>query len=240
MNDTDKLIMEYGSAGFDLMDDDEEFKYISHSKGYYVSTLGRVFKELTKGVDGRNSYPKFLTPKTNKKTGRVEFNIVYLDNPSKSVRCDLIKVMAECFIPNPNGFKYVIVIDGNEENTIVSNLKWSSKRKTPIIKSKPSSPKKRLPYYDQYVWVKDFGWRRYTLEDASNVYNIPITDILDVTNNENKTGIIENISWLNRDTKHKNMVPNTSKGIWEPAPPHLFDVIFTLITPKECEWWYKQ
>lgn len=235
MNEITKKITE--TYGYDLVAKDEEFIYIEDTRNYYISNYGRVFKDKYIAPDQkRNNNERFC--KVFFKRGYKIVYITFKNGDTKDRRISVL--MANAFLPNPDHFKFVNYKDGNPENCVLHNIEWASRQKPlHIVESKKvhSNPNTDKPfYYDQYVWVYDFGWRRYTNEEAANFYNIKISQILDVTNNPEKTGVIENISWLNR---HNNQVPDSNTGEWHEAPPHLFDVKFTFITPEQCKFWYK-
>lgn len=91
-----------------------EGKYIVSNLGNVMSLprtiLNRLGREYT--VDG------FTLSKRISGTG---YENVYLGNSvSKSVH----RLVAEAFVPNPNGFPEVNHIDGNKKNNCASNLEW--------------------------------------------------------------------------------------------------------------------
>ena len=97
----------------------EEWRDIIGWEGlYYVSSLGRVF------CAKRGSHkPTILKPyliKNRKKT----YYAVKLNLAPKREQYLVHRLVATAFIPNPNGYKYIDHIDGNENNNVVSNLKW--------------------------------------------------------------------------------------------------------------------
>jgi hypothetical protein len=56
----------------------------------------------------------------------------------------LKRLVAEAFVPNPNGYKYVRVKDGNTENCDADNLEWVEKREYWKIRKK--IPQKQKAY----------------------------------------------------------------------------------------------
>lgn len=223
---TEHLVLNYK---INLIDLDEEFKYIRDSKGYYVSNYGRVFKEAHT-MNGKTYKGKFISRQWSEQRKRFSVNITNKDT-GKSTYCTLSLLVAEYFIPNPEHYSHIRFKDKDPSNVIWTNIEWVSK-----TQGAGEKKSKKSLYHDQYIWVDDFGWARYTLERASQIYKIDITDILDITNNKNKTGIIPNISYLN---KNNGMVYDTGKGVWEKVKPGVFDVTFTFITPEQCKYWYK-
>lgn len=78
--------------------------------GYIVYESGKII-----GITG-----KILKP-TKDSTGYYTHNFK-INGKSKVVR--LHRVLAECFIPNPNLYRVVNHIDGNKTNNTISNLEW--------------------------------------------------------------------------------------------------------------------
>lgn len=62
----------------------------------------------------------FLVPQDN----GVGYMKVVLRINGKSKNVYVHRLVAECFLPNPNGLKEVNHIDGNKRNNDVSNLEW--------------------------------------------------------------------------------------------------------------------
>ena len=58
------------------------------------------------------------------------------------------KLVAKCFVPNPNGYKIVGFVDGDVNNLRASNLEWKERDETPG-KSK-GAPKKPIEMYDKH------------------------------------------------------------------------------------------
>lgn len=104
---------------------EENWRYIEGSRGYYVSDLGQVkssdyyaWNELCQTYSLHLG--RILKP-TNS-FGYSYVTVYYTDGTFKRHRVH--RLVAEYFIPNPNGYKYVNHIDGDKGNNRTSNLEW--------------------------------------------------------------------------------------------------------------------
>lgn len=84
---------------------------------YQVSNLGRL-KSLTRKT------PCIMVPVVHH-TGYVHASLV---KDRKRYNVNVHRIVAEAFIPNPEGKKTVNHIDGNKSNNVVSNLEWSTQK----------------------------------------------------------------------------------------------------------------
>lgn len=89
----------------------EIWKPIDGYAPYMVSSWGRVMNGQTGNV---------LAPHPNKK-GYLRVDL-YLDGEKKHKRVN--RLVAQAFIPNPDGLPQVNHIDGNKQNNSVTNLEW--------------------------------------------------------------------------------------------------------------------
>lgn len=88
--------------------------YPSPMRDYFVTASGDVFNKrghLLKGANGSNGY-LFIRAGSDKDRRR----------PTHLIH----RLIAETFLPNPEGFPVVNHIDGNKRNNSVSNLEWCS------------------------------------------------------------------------------------------------------------------
>ena len=99
----------------------ELWKEIPGTHGlYYVSNLGRV-----KSYCGRT--PRILKQKkhrSKRKCGDVFYREVALWYDDKFNYRLVHRLVAEAFIPNPNGYPIINHIDENPANNEVTNLEW--------------------------------------------------------------------------------------------------------------------
>lgn len=199
MNDDTKKLLEYEIE----LEDNEEFKYIPKSKEVYVSNCGRFFKLECTDHLGRNWPSRWIYPRFNPAKNILNVTIPLLDGQSRVYNAATL--VAEAFLDNPEHFKFVAFKNGDSTDIYIDNLTWASKKRKDVKKSKEKKidrrtkeyRKKRVPYYDQEVWFADLSpncWRYGTLEFASQFYHTTINEILNVCNNENKMGYIDNIS----------------------------------------------
>lgn len=87
---------------------------------YQVSTLGNVRSLTHTNSDGRCFKGKRLKP-ILQKTGYVR---VHLSKYNQRELPFIHRLVAEAFIPNPNGYTEINHKDENPENNAVTNLEW--------------------------------------------------------------------------------------------------------------------
>lgn len=86
---------------------------------YQVSNLGRV-KSLSRFAYNHFTKERIMTPIITKK-GYLQIRI---RANCKAKGFKIHRLVAEAFIPNPNGLPQVNHIDGNKQNNCVDNLEW--------------------------------------------------------------------------------------------------------------------
>ena len=97
--------------------------------GYKVNKQGEVFSVIPKGCRNRFDKSKWQVPKKlsirKTKTGYCR---VYMRRDSTGKREDVYihRILAEMFIPNPEGLTDVNHKDSNPENNNLDNLEWMS------------------------------------------------------------------------------------------------------------------
>jgi hypothetical protein len=102
-------------------------KEILNSDHYAVTENGEVYRlpftrkhNINKGT--YNSKLKQLSPSTNNTKGYARVAIHYLDGTK--VMESVHRLVAKCFVPNPDNKPQVNHIDGNKLNNHFSNLEW--------------------------------------------------------------------------------------------------------------------
>ena len=93
----------------------ETWKVLPRDNNYLVSNWGRVFSVRKM---------KVLTPKHN----HDGYLRIQLWSHRKSCFIAIHRLIAEAFIPNPDGKKTVNHKDGNKQNNRVENLEWATQQ----------------------------------------------------------------------------------------------------------------
>ena len=88
-------------------------KQIENFKQYYVDKHGNVYSKKTGKL-------KQLSPILT----HYGYYEVQLSSPLDKFRAKVHRLVAECFIPNPNNLPQVNHIDGDKLNNCVFNLEW--------------------------------------------------------------------------------------------------------------------
>ena len=89
------------------------------------------------------------------------------------------KLVAECFLPNPNGYSYVKHKDGNHWNNNVSNLEWSPKP----IRSKVVNFRGSVP--DEIVdFIREHYQNPYNQQELAEMFKISQSYISNLVNNK--------------------------------------------------------
>ncbi|EPR9732925.1 HNH endonuclease [Enterobacter bugandensis] len=98
-------------------------KYISGYEGLYsVTTDGRVYSHPRMRISGHKINGKYLA-RTPSEKGYLRVNL-FKDGSYKTFK--IHRLVAETFIPNPNGKPEVNHLDGDKSNNRVENLEWST------------------------------------------------------------------------------------------------------------------
>ena len=98
----------------------EEMRLIEGSSTDYITPSGKIYKDYGDG----KFYPKanFI----NKNNGYLYCGITY-DDGQRQRRVHIL--VAEAYLPNPNGYPVVMHKDNNKANPILSNLEWGTTSK---------------------------------------------------------------------------------------------------------------
>lgn len=105
----------------------EIWKDIEGFEGYYqVSNLGRI-KSKKRVVNNKGTYGgkcTFNEKILNTTIDNIGYKVVVLSKDKIKSRKRVHRIVAKCFIPNPNGYKEVNHKDGIKKNSRVDNLEW--------------------------------------------------------------------------------------------------------------------
>lgn len=101
----------------------ESWRELSFTNGQYsISNLGRV----------KNNTNEYIFKCQNNGRGYLKAQFCCIDKKSKYVH----RLVAEYFIPNPNGYLEVNHIDGDKLNNVSDNLEWCSRSQNLIHASR--------------------------------------------------------------------------------------------------------
>lgn len=102
-------------------------KDISGYSGYEVDSAGYVISK-ERMISPKNGSAPYKLPERILKTTLIGkgYMCVCLRRNGKSDHLYVHRLVAESFIPNPNGYKVVNHIDGDKLNNSVDNLEWCS------------------------------------------------------------------------------------------------------------------
>jgi uncharacterized protein YjiK len=102
--------------------EDEEWREIRDFPLYSVSSRGRV-KSLKRNKEAQLKVVAVL----NKYKHPTSFHVLLYKNNAICANNDRFLV-AEAFLPNPHGYKFVTHINGDKGDNCVSNLQWSPRK----------------------------------------------------------------------------------------------------------------
>ncbi|HEY5586670.1 MAG TPA: NUMOD4 domain-containing protein [Ruminiclostridium sp.] len=119
------------------MSDTEIWKDVPRYEGMYkVSNFGRV-KSYAKG------YEKLLKPQRDGHVGEIYLKVVLYKNKTK-INKKMHRLVAECFLENPNNLPQVNHKDEVKTNNHYKNLEWCTCSYNNGYGSKPSKTTERL------------------------------------------------------------------------------------------------
>lgn len=92
----------------------EIYREIEGYPGYKITSWGRVFSDFSGKFMALNETPK----------GYLRVTLQYKSGHKYHKHLKVHRLVAEAFIPNPDGKPQVNHIDGNKQNNSVTNLEW--------------------------------------------------------------------------------------------------------------------
>lgn len=101
-------------AADDFVENLKASGYVEYRPNYWVNEKAEVFKRSTNNIKKQ----PLITRENNK-------GMKYYSVSMEGGQVFAHRMLAELFVPNPNGYKYVMAIDGNHMNLEVSNFRWS-------------------------------------------------------------------------------------------------------------------
>lgn len=154
----------------------EEWRKVKGFEGAYeISNHGNL-RSIDRVSFGKR-YSGKLINKAHDRSGYL-VNILSYEGKRKTVRRH--RLVAEAFIPNPEGKPEVNHIDGNKANNHVENLEWATHREntdhawiTGLTKAPPAEkPKKVIQYYEELL-IAEYS----SIEIAAHINSISAEDI---------------------------------------------------------------
>lgn len=103
----------------------EEWKCVPDFENYQVSTFGRV-KRIECNVMNKIGISSFYPEKELKQELVKGYKRVTFSNGNIQKRYTVHRLVAICFIPNPENKRDVNHIDGNKINNCLNNLEWNT------------------------------------------------------------------------------------------------------------------
>lgn len=169
--------------GIELLEG-EEWKDIGGFEGKFaISSYGR----LASCVQGRWNLRKLTNAKND------YFRVVLLSKERKRTKY-IHRLVAEAFVANPNGLKYVHHIDGNKQNNIASNLIWiSGKEHQKLHTEENPNIISGMNYYNKHIrpkkiyqFNKDGEYIQYfeNAKEASDLTGVCQRNILQVASKD--------------------------------------------------------
>ena len=150
------------------------FKRIKNFDNYVVFKDGSIFSLVNK---------KFLKVYTFRYA-----TILLTDNNKKQVTCQIHRLIATAFIPNPDNLPQVNHIDGNKLNNDILNLEWCDRSYNAkhaysigLAESRKGSKvgTSKLNEYD-VILIKGLLENGYGLTQISKIFNVSTRTIYDI------------------------------------------------------------
>lgn len=149
----------------------KEWKEIDGFPNYMVNNTGEI-KSLNYNKTGRE---KVLIPH---KLSNGYLGINLYDNNKKSCYLLIHRLVAQAFLPNPNGYKIINHKDENRSNNFISNLEWCDykynlnygNRNNKLSNSLTNNPFFSTPIF-QYSKIREFLTEFPSIAEAARTVN---------------------------------------------------------------------
>ena len=110
--------------------------------------------------------------------------VILHDNEGRRLYKNVHRLIAEAFIPNPNGLPTVNHKDGNKLNNAVENLEWMSMRDNVLHCRDCLSPKSQKITKQDALEIRSLKSRGVPNSEISKRYGITNTEIYAIKNNQ--------------------------------------------------------
>jgi hypothetical protein len=158
----------------------EEFRIIEGFENYAISNLGRI-QRVKPGIMAKVGV--FKKPQVNKTTGYTHVKVTGSEGKRSMA---IHRLVAEAFIPNPDGLREIDHIDRDKQNNQVENLRWCTRRENmaniagrkalvPILAYPPDGgvPLQFECLRDAAKYIAELIGEAYGPQGISNVLNNP-------------------------------------------------------------------
>lgn len=168
---------------------EEIWKDIEGYEGLYqVSNLGRV-KSLERTVVRKNGVLQKNAERILKPQPLFSYLGVYLYDKNSNRKSKMIhRLVAETFIPNPEGKKEVNHVDGDKFNNTLNNLEWV----TPSENIRHAIDTKLLQHYTKYSKEEILNCYKYIIETGTPIktackkFNIKYGNFMTILNGKTR------------------------------------------------------
>lgn len=161
----------------------EEWRDIEGFEGYQVSNYGQV-KSLNYRCTGKEQILKQTTNKGG-------YKVIFL----KKKHCSVHRLVAQAFIPNPDGKSDVNHISGDKTDNTVFNLEWNTRQEN--VRHAFDNGLASNKYHEKKIICHQNGEIYNSLKEAGEMLNIPSCGICSVLKGTQKTTHGYTFSYIN-------------------------------------------
>ena len=159
---------------------EEIWKDIPEYEGYYqVSNMGRVKcldRVVYRGVNknGTPIYQRVYSRVLSLHVTRTGYYSIMLHKDGKTRRFLVHRLVAQAFIPNPNGRPEINHKDGNRKNPVADNLEWCNRSENILHASRVLHT---LTYHGKAVRCVETGEEFSSIKEAAKHYGVADTNL---------------------------------------------------------------